>query len=337
MKTFLATTGSGLARATLVNGNWSVEFPLVDRGVRCLAADPHNPNAVYAGTQGSGVLRSSDGGKTWGLAGLAGRVVKSLALSRADPGAVYAGTRPPMVFLSRDGGANWQELESFRRIRSRWWWRFPAEPPDLTAYVQGIALSPVNPKVLVVGVEAGAVVRSGDGGQTWSDHRPGALRDCHSITFHTTADDWVYEGGGTGAGVAVSRDSGQTWKQPKAGLDRRYGWAVAADPAQPEIWYASLSPMITWARPGPPAAHVDGHSDAYIFRSVGGAAWQKLGGGLPQSLNYMAYALVTDPDAPGHLYAGLSSGDVWHSSNHGDMWKQLPFNLKGIHRTLIML
>ena len=95
--------------------------------------------------------------------------------------------------------------------------------------------------------------------------------------------------------------------------------------------------MITWARPGPPAAHVDGHADAYIFRSVGGAAWQKLGGGLPQSLNYMAYALVTDPDAPGHLYAGLSNGDVWHSSNHGDMWKQLPFNLKGIHRTLIML
>src|SRR3990172_8380302 len=137
MKTFLATTGSGLARATLVNGNWSVESPLVDQGVRCLAADPHNPNVVYAGTQGSGVLRSSDGGKTWGLAGLAGRVVKPLALSRADPGAGYAGTRPPMVFLSRDGGANWQELESFRRIRSRWWWRSPAEPPDLTAYVQG--------------------------------------------------------------------------------------------------------------------------------------------------------------------------------------------------------
>ena len=85
----------------------------------------------------------------------------------------------------------------------------------------------------------------------------------------------------------------------------------------------------------PMKAHNDGHAEAYIFRSAGGAAWQKLGGGLPQPLNYMAYALITDPDAPGHLYAGLSNGDVWHSTNHGDTWKRPPFNLKGIHRTLI--
>ena len=68
----------------------------------------------------------------------------------------------------------------------------------------------------------------------------------------------------------------------------------------------------------PMKAHNDGHAEAYIFRSAGGAAWQKLGGGLPQPLNYMAYALITDPAAPGHLYAGLSNGDVWHSTNHGD-------------------
>jgi hypothetical protein len=86
-----------------------------------------------------------------------------------------------------------------------------------------------------------------------------------------------------------------------------------------------------------PAAHVDGEANACIFRSAGGAAWQKLGGGLPQPLNYMAYALITDPAAPGHLYAGLSNGDVWHSTDHGDTWRQLPFNLKGIHRTLVML
>ena len=84
-------------------------------------------------------------------------------------------------------------------------------------------------------------------------------------------------------------------------------------------------------------AHSDGQAEAYIFRSAGGAAWQKLGGGLPQPLSHMAYALITDPHAPGHLYAGLSNGDVWHSTDYGDMWQQLPFNLKGIHRSLIML
>jgi len=334
-KTFLATTGNGLARASYANGEWSVDFLLADQDVRCLAADPLNPNVVYAGTQGNGVLRSTDGGLTWAPAGLAGRAVKSLTVSKAEPGVVYAGTKPPALFVSRDGGANWNEIEPFRRIRS-WWWRSPAES-DLGAYIQGLTLSPTDPNVIVAGIEAGAVVRTEDGGQTWEGHRPGALRDCHSITFHSTNGDWVYEAGGTGGGAAYSRDAGRTWHQPKSGLDRHYGWAVAADPVHPEVWYVSASPMFAKSQFFVPAAHMDGEANAYIFRSAGGAAWQKLGGGLPQPLNYMAYALLTDPAAPGHVYAGLSNGDVWHSTDHGDTWMQLPFNLKGIHRTLIML
>ncbi|MBI3361783.1 MAG: hypothetical protein HY023_11810 [Chloroflexi bacterium] len=51
----------------------------------------------------------------------------------------------------------------------------------------------------------------------------------------------------------------------------------------------------------------------------------------------MAYALITDPNAPGHLYVGLSNGDVWYTSDYGDSWRQLPFNLRGIHRSMIML
>ena len=334
-RTFLAITGHGLARAANYNGQWSVEFLLADQDMRCLDADPLDPNAVYAGTQGNGILRSTDGGQTWGVAGLEGRVVKSLAVSRLQPGTVYAGCKPPALFVSRDGGSAWNEIKAFQRVRS-WWWRSPAES-DLGAYVQGIALSPTDPKVIVVGIEAGAVVRTADGGQTWEGHRPGAIRDCHTITFHATNGDWVYEAGGTGAGAACSRDGGHTWHQPKAGLDRHYGWAVAADPARPEVWYISASPMFAKSQFFVPAAHVDGEANAYIFRSAGGAAWQKLGGGLPQPLNYMAYALITDPQAPGHLYAGLSNGDIWRSTDHGDTWAKLPFNLGGIHRTMIML
>jgi photosystem II stability/assembly factor-like uncharacterized protein len=333
-KIFLATNDGGIARAAQKNDEWRVEFLLNGQGVNCLAANENQPGVVYAGTQGSGVLRSTDGGQTWHAAGLAGRTVKSLAISPIETGVIYAGLKPSGLCVSRDHGDTWIEIEAFTRARS-WWWRSPAEA-DLRAYVQGIALSPTDPNVIVVGIEAGAVLRSSDGGKSWQGHRPGALRDCHSITFHVTNGDWAYEGGGTGAGVSFSRDGGQTWRQPKAGLDRHYGWAVAADPARPEVWYVSLSPMIAWKRPGPPAAHVDGYANAAIYRSVGGEAWQKLGGSLPQPLNYMAYALLTDPTAPGHLYAGLSNGDVWHSTDHGDSWQQLPFNLKGIHRVMIL-
>ncbi|MEK7326927.1 MAG: hypothetical protein AAB217_16915 [Chloroflexota bacterium] len=333
-RTFLATNSHGLARAFCVNEAWRVEHLLSDQSLLCLAADPLNANVAYAGTRGNGVLRSTDGGQTWEAAGLQGHIVKALAVSRLQPNTVYAGTKPPALFVSHNGGA-WKEIESFQRVRS-WWWRSPAES-DLGAYIQGIALSPTDPNVIVVGIEAGAVVRTADGGQTWEGHRPGSLRDCHTITFHATNGDWVYEAGGTGAGAACSRDGGHTWHQPKAGLDRHYGWAVAADPARPEVWYVSASQMFAKSQFFVPAAHVDGEANAYIFRSAGGAAWQRLGGGLPQPLNYMAYALITDPHAPGHLYAGLSNGDVWHSTDHGDSWVQLPFNLGGIHRTLIML
>ncbi len=333
---FLATIGLGVARAEQAgNGTWGVEFLLASQKVLCLAADPLNSNVVYAGTRSNGILRSDDGGKSWASAGLAGCVVKSVAVSGAEPGVIYAGLKPPMLMASRDRSRRWAEVGSFQRVRSRWW-RSPAES-DLGAYIQGIALSPTDPNVIVVGIEAGAVLRTADGGKTWEGHRPGAIRDCHTLKFHSTNGDWVYEAGGTGVGASFSRDGGRTWKQLGEGLDRHYGWACAADPARPEVWYVSASPTFAWSHPFQPPAHVDGQANAYIFRSAGGAPWQKLEGGLPQPLNHMPYALLTDPAAPGHIYAGLSNGDLWHSTNYGDSWENLPFSLKSINRAMIAL
>lgn len=325
---FLSTNGSRLARAEYNNDQWSVEFLLEGASVRCLAVDPNNPNTVYAGTQDRGLLGSDDKGKTWHPLGLEDHVIKAIAVSPVDPELVVVGTRPASVFISRDGGQSWMESMPFRKKR-RLFWFSPAEKP-FTAYVQGIALSPTNPDVMVVGVEFGSVVRSMDGGKTWQNHRSGALRDCHSIKFHATDGDWVYEGGGTGAGAAFSRDAGNTWTQSRQGLDRHYGWAAAADPARPEVMYVSLAP-------GPMKAHSTDNAQAYIFRSMDGSTWEKLSGGLPQPLNHMPYALLTNSDAPGHLYAGLSNGDVWHTADYGDHWRQLPVNLGSIFTAMIML
>ena len=107
INTFLSITGHGLARASRCASNeWSVELLLTDQDVRCLTADRLHSNVLYAGTQGSGVLRSSDGGKTWYPGGLAGHIVKALAISPTQPGTVYAGTKPALLFVSRDSGAS---------------------------------------------------------------------------------------------------------------------------------------------------------------------------------------------------------------------------------------
>jgi hypothetical protein len=343
---FISTNGSRLARAECsANDQWTVEFLLEDKKVTCFAADPLNPNVVYAGTRDSGVLRSEDRGKTWQPCGMDGQIVKSIAVSAAQPDLIVAGTKPPGVFISRDGGQQWTESESFQRKR-RWYWFTPGEPG--APYVQGIALSPTDPNVMLAGVELGAVLRSADGGKTWAGHLNGAVRDCHTLTFHATDGNWVYEGGGTSA--AFSRDGGATWRQPDRagvfeyfrlmltggvrrsgrGLDRRYGWAVGADSARPDVWYVS-------AAPGPFKAHVEGKAEAFIYRKSGDSAWEKLNGGLPQPLPHMPYALLTDRDAPGHLYAGFSNGDIWHTADYGDHWQQLPLNMGSIFTAMIML
>ena len=69
-------------------------------GAQCLAADPTDPDIVYAGLREGGVRRTVDGGRTWVDCRLPESGVFSLAVSAAD-GAVYAGTEPSRLFRSR--------------------------------------------------------------------------------------------------------------------------------------------------------------------------------------------------------------------------------------------
>jgi hypothetical protein len=326
---FLATTGNGVARAEKnSNGDWSVENLLVDQKVSCFATDPSSPKTVYAGTDKRGVLRSEDRGLTWVQMGLQGEIVKSLAVSPHDPKLIYAGTKPAEIFVSRDGGKSWEELTGFKRIPFRWWWFSPAEPPDKRPYVQAISVSPTESEVVLAGVEFGAVVRSQDGGETWSRHLSGTLRDCHALTFHPVNGDWAYEAGGTGGGASFSRDGGRTWQKSKRGLAKNYGVTCAIDPIKPEVWYISIAPS--------PYKVFSENPEAYLYRSAGGAEWHPIGW-QPHPMNKMPIALVTDPQEPGHLYAGLTNGGVRFSQDYGDTWEKLPFDLGVIYRTMIVI
>jgi len=174
MTVYLSTLVPGVARAELDGAGWKVTRVLPEVDVRVLASDPRDSDLVWAGTQGGGVLRSVDAGANWSQAGLEGRIVKALAASPG--GRIYAGTNPAALFVSEDDGSSWRELVGFRRVR-RWFWFSPAERP-FSAYVLGLAL---DGETVIAGIEAGAVVRSTDGGETWLPHRPGSLRDCHSL------------------------------------------------------------------------------------------------------------------------------------------------------------
>jgi photosystem II stability/assembly factor-like uncharacterized protein len=326
---FLACYDRGITRAAEgADGTWEVRTALPDLAVTCLAADPSNPERAYAGTRASGVWRSKDGGVSWQNAGKPAEEVKSLAVSPHDAKVIYAGTKSALIFRSGDGGTTWQELDGFRRIPNRWWWFSPAEPPDRRPYVIAIAPSPTEPDVLLAGVEFGAVVRSEDGGATWSRHLRGTLRDCHALIFHATDGDWAYQAGGTGGGASFSRDGGRTWQKAKRGLAKNYGIVCAADGQKPEVWYVCVAPS--------PYNAFGQEPRIYLYRATAGVGWQPIGW-TPHPLSEAPTALVAPPGKTGYLYAGLKGGDVWHSRDYGDSWEQLPFNLGGIWHSMLVL
>ncbi len=328
-RVIIACYGKGIQRAgERPDGSWEVKKLLPEFGVTCLAEDSSNRNIIYAGTKEAGVYRSADKGLSWNAAGMKGQVIKSLAVNPHEPDTLYAGSKPALLFRSTDGGDTWNELDGFRHIPNRWWWFSPAEPPDRRPYIIAVAPSPTEKDVLLAGVEFGAVVRSDDGGETWSRHLSGSLRDCHSLKFHHSNGKWVYEAGGTGGGASISKDGGATWQKARKGLAASYGIVCAADPAKPEVWYICVGKS--------PFNAFGDDPEVYLYRSSGGAGWESIGW-TSHPLRETPTSLVTIPGKPGELYAGLKSGDVWHTSDYGDNWHKMPFRLEGVWHSMLVL
>ena len=312
MARLYAATGDGIARLDEVGETWTAEPTLAGSGAQCLAADPADADTVYAGLRDGGVRRSADAGRSWIDCELPEAGVFSLAVSAAD-GALYAGTEPSRLYRSDDRGGSWTELEALLELPSRPTWSFPPRP--WTSHVRWIAPSPHDRDLLLVGIELGGLMRSGDGGRSWQDHRPGAQRDVHSLAWHPQTPGRAYEAGGGGA--AFSTDAGATWRPADEGRDRHYTWSVTVDPDEAGRWYVSAST-------GPYAAHRPGDPQARIYRRRDGESWQALTGGLPEPLPAMPYALLA---TDGRLFAGLANGQLWESRDQGDSWA--PLRLSG--------
>ena len=303
-----AATGDAIARLDEGAQGWTVELSLEGSGAQCLAVDPARPDTVFAGLREHGVRRSRDGGRSWEDVALPRPGVFSLAVSAAD-GRVYAGCEPSALFASDDGGDSWRELTTLLELPSQPTWSFPPRP--WTSHVRWIAPSPHDAGLLLVGIELGGLMRSLDGGESWQDHRPGAQRDVHSLAWHSVDSDRAYEAGGGGS--AWSLDRGETWHAADDGRDRHYTWAVAADPGDAQRWFVSAST-------GPFAAHGGRDPQARIYRWEGEGPWRVLGGGLPEPLDAMPYALAHDGD---RLFAGLADGTVCATADRGESWAAL--------------
>ncbi len=320
MAELIIATGEDLIRILPQNGQWHASKLAAGRGMQCLAVDPEDADVLYGGSHGKGIWKSMSRGRDWERLEFPEADVFSLAVSPVD-GAIYAGTEPSKLFVSRDEGRSWQELTALQDIPSRPTWSFPPRP--WTSHVRSIAPSPHDGRLLLAGIELGGVMRSEDGGATWSDHPPGAQKDVHSLVWHPSAPGRAYEAGGGGA--AWSRDGGLSWQAADEGRDRHYTWGLAVDPDDPDCWYISANPGARLAH------HSEQSAEAFLYRWQGAGPWESLGGGLPQPLDSFPYALAIDA---GSLFAGLGDGRIFRSEDRGDHWE--PLSIQGDAPTRVL-
>jgi hypothetical protein len=164
-----------------------------------------------------------------------------------------------------------------------------------------------------VGIELGGVMRSLDAGQTWEDRKPGSQPDVHTLRTHLLAPGRVYEA--AGGGYAQSLDGGDTWDGDNAGLEHRYLWGLAVDPANPET-------IVVSAARGPGQAHTPSAARSTIYRKAGGGAWDEVRNGLPAPEGTLAYRLASNPAEPGVFYAAANQG-LYRSPDAGLGWERL--------------
>ena len=304
----------------------TADYTLRRDDVECLDADPAAPDRVFCGTFEAGLLRSTDAGDTWRRVGEATlpEAVTSVTVSPHDPDVVYAGTEPSGVYRSEDGGSTWAELPGLTDLSSAAEWSFPPRPD--THHVRSIEVDPADPNHLHVAVEAGALVQSHDGGDTWAERVATARRDTHAMAIHPDAPEVVRAAAGDG--YAESRDSGRTWTYPQDGLTHRYCWSVAVDPGDP-------GRVIVSAASGARRAHTPASAASYLYRRVDGTGsesaaarnrspepWERLDdAGVPTGEGVLRPTLAEGCDA-GEFFA-LTDRGLFRSRDGGDAFREL--------------
>jgi len=290
-------------------GTGAVSLRLAGRAIECLSvASGTGGPRVLAGTFDDGLFRSSDGGESFGRVagetlgpdGSGPEAVTAVATSPHDAELVWIGTEPSRIFRSVDGGRTVERVDGLTEVPSASEWSFPPRPA--THHVRWIEPSPADPERWFVGVEAGALVVTPDGGETWLDRPEGSRRDNHALATHPDAPDRVYAAAGDG--FAESDDRGDSWRVVDRGLDHGYVWGLAVDPGDPETAIAS-------AASGARAAHRRGEAFLYRRTTEGGAAparFERLDGrGIPTGEG--TYRAV--------LASGRADGTVWAAHDRG--------------------
>lgn len=213
-------------------------------------------------------------------------------------------------------------MSALNKLKSSTSWSFPPRP--WTSHVRWIELDSSNPDYVYVAIEAGALVQSHDGGNTWIDRVDQTPYDTHTLVTHKKMPGRLYSAAGDG--YFESNDYGQTWKRLVAGLDHYdYLVGLAVDSGDPKT-------VIVSASQGAYQAHSRTGAESLVYRrissvddtdssNVSDENWELVSKGLPEPRGTIISILAANPKI-GEFYAINNRGIFW-SSDSGISWKML--------------
>ncbi len=164
--------------------------------VHALAADPQQPDLLYAWVEGFGLYHSRDGGAHWEprAAQIAGIDVLALAVAPGDGNRIYAGGQGGFA-VSADAGRTWRlSLSAFN-----------------AQLITGLWADPASPGALLATTDEDGLWRSADGGNNWERVRvrslPAGLAAITGNPQHPTLLYLISQEGQ----LFISHDGGKGW------------------------------------------------------------------------------------------------------------------------------
>jgi photosystem II stability/assembly factor-like uncharacterized protein len=276
--------------------------------ITSVAIDPTNPQVIYAGSFGSGVFKSIDGGNSWLSAndGLANPYIYSLAIDPAQSNNLFAGTFHSQVYKSQDGGKTWTWSGSGMQDQ---------------AVVYSIAVDPTNPARVYACTRGlstnghepwnGVVYRSIDAGQTWIPSLqevggPGLEDWAYSVAVNPNLPYQVFIATHQ-SGPYRSDNYGANWFAISQGINDYSGRAIVISP---QVQHAGLLFYGVW------------HFDTIYKTLNGGGNWTLSNYNYP---NVEVYSLALDPYSADTVYMATFTHGLMRSLNGGGTW-----NLAGL-------
>ena len=287
-----------------------------DNLARYIWIDPRNSDVLYVSTGifdreaansdpqtrtpgGVGILKSTDGGKTWQQInqGLANLYVGSLFMHPLNPDVLLAGvgnvTYPDGsgVYLTTDGGTTWQRT--------------------LDAYViNSVEIATANPNIAYAG-SFEETYRSEDGGRSWRKVSPeaggwGPDGNLGGQPIDFQADprnpDRLFANA-YGGGNFLSEDGGKTWVDASQGYTGSMVRDILVDPKSPAHVFAAA------------------RSGIFVSRN-GGESWSGLAF-APFKINDW-HAVAMDPRDPQKLLSEITCGlSILRSTDGGSNWTKV--------------